>query len=1799
MKLLTEISKEYSIRLARHKLKFCKIYPLTELDEIILELLYLHKGHLGFNELGELLGFAVYDCPSEKNYYDKAEVSILEDLLETLQRYHLLTVGAAADIQREIQCTPLGSQALINKKKRLFFEGTITLPEHYLIEITEKENAYFPFKKFGINSIIKNSKECDPYEILDSTEENELLLALARNNIDDKSIEQPQIELSEINEEVIGYNQKTLNATISLLDTYIAQKLAYELDGISSPELYEFINPTCNTDVYNTWLIEARYQSYLESSKQFSSEGLVEFKSVADWSKILHDKRLEWNSQLLELLSDEEIASSQIWTIISENASHDLITENITKYRNLWNWFRLTERLSFSFILDHANDFDWDFDALVSKVGSDDIQNLLEKLDNDDSISDWPLVTARVSFEFLKENLKKYPWDLHLVTKESNPAAAQLIHENFDLDWDWSFIASNWPAHIILDNYEKLWDRLNLRSFLIRLLRDANEFETLMSSNHHIKLLSKTISDSGITFSTTDDVILNETTLAFLDNNNLLFWGEGNISGIEGNPNLIWDEPIFKKYNHKVKSEKGSASVSASIPSFEIIDANPDFPWDFALISKRKNLDWNIEIIEAYKESLPPQNLLTHLSASFVSDNLQFFINWLSQLDELCVLGKFISQQFSFSQIQIWAERLIIHKVSVNWDSVLRLYSEEMLADIAIHLQESTADLPFPDGFQSYLTRNCNVEFILENPDLSWDWNYLTENRLDESQLGNEDFRFEHAEQLYWPYILQNIVSVEDLSDLDALTRFAAAISKAPTEIIKESWEVITGNIRRHKLWEFIPKTEKFDVFHWDWDMISSMDNLEISRDFLNKYKDRLNWNLLSHNTFLNKFFLYDSLVYKTTRDWINRCLEYLNTYQEYWDFHSLSKVEELTCNVTIILQFEERWDWNTLSSANNFLTYKNKETGEIEYHKSRLRKFSKNINWSILSKRYDVKLDTNLLSEFSNEDWDWSLLSAHPKFEINQKFIEKNSEKELDYQALTNHPKLRLNKKLLLKLHNKDWDFNSLSIKHWIDNEIILGSLDREWNWTSLSENNSLIPDLNLLKVFEGKDDINWKSVVENPDLHITLDTVKILDGLPDFNGACWNILSIHPKLDFDQHPELLYNYRNAWNWVSLVEGQKLDFNNLELLRKYENYLDWGHLSRQEQFKPTVEVLSQYKHKLDWRAITEKVVLSNTLLDQFKDYLNWSYISESDAIKFTPELIEQFKLKWDYYKLKENVALSYESRSKVSEIIHNIPELEFYFKLKEQGSKWSGYIYHFTHIQNATKIIQSQTILSRNKAHDIADAAGTVVQRRGTSHDYARFYYRPQTPTQYYNECLGADIDLRNFDQAQKLGLPKCPIPVFFRFNLQEVLLTMKDKCYISNGNMQTNWAKENPISQMMSSFTFKDLYSTIFDTSDNDWRTYIRYSQQEFLVKDHFDFSNLRDVQIIVRSNEDRDQLKALLERDEFARKIIVDNPSIDVFHYGNKKIEYSYRDGILSVNTDYKGDGIHHGEIHLDFFSETPYDIINGQVINIIDKRIVAYPGLTVKIPESASFQLLFHDDRKDESWQIFTNQGATSKKTCEALPVHLSFTSSIDSFLEQFPSYSEIYHSKVRHYTLYQHTQLVCEQFEKYFKPTFKEADPDLFKFFLIVHDIGKPAAFKSGNKIHQHKFTVEELNRIWPETPFSSSNLELLKALASGDPIGEFMQDQREVDDVKNYLTYHSKKASIPIEKLFHLFIIYYQCDTAAYTADAGGIKFLEHLFEYDGNMKRFDTDEGILKFSESYRFKYDKLKEYILHGDRV
>ena len=112
----------------------------------------------------------------------------------------------------------------------------------------------------------------------------------------------------------------------------------------------------------------------------------------------------------------------------------------------------------------------------------------------------------------------------------------------------------------------------------------------------------------------------------------------------------------------------------------------------------------------------------------------------------------------------------------------------------------------------------------------------------------------------------------------------------------------------------------------------------------------------------------------------------------------------------------------------------------------------------------------------------------------------------------------------------------------------------------------------------------------------------------------------------------------------------------------------------------------------------------------------------------------------------------------------------------------------------------------------------------------------------------------------AQRLGSPKCPMPVFFEFNLREILNLCIEKCYYSTGNMQSDNSQIISIIDNPNRLNTQYLYSTIEDGLD----IYKSYSQQEFLVKNELDFSCLKNFRIICYDEEQAAILKAQLGDD-----------------------------------------------------------------------------------------------------------------------------------------------------------------------------------------------------------------------------------------------------------------------------------------------------------------------------------------------
>lgn len=199
-------------------------------------------------------------------------------------------------------------------------------------------------------------------------------------------------------------------------------------------------------------------------------------------------------------------------------------------------------------------------------------------------------------------------------------------------------------------------------------------------------------------------------------------------------------------------------------------------------------------------------------------------------------------------------------------------------------------------------------------------------------------------------------------------------------------------------------------------------------------------------------------------------------------------------------------------------------------------------------------------------------------------------------------------------------------------------------------------------------------------------------------------------------------------------------------------------------------------------------------------------------------------------------------------------------------------------------------------------------------------------------------------------------------------------------------------------------------------------------------------------------------------------------------------------------------------------------------------------------------------------------------------------------------SQYYDTRVRHYTLKQHTQLVCSEYEKHFNSIELPIDKALFATLLVLHDIGKPQAYKDGNKSLQHTYTpkiIQSIDINWQNHNFSAQEKNIIITFTHQDSLGEYMQDKKSVNQTIIEIKQIADEINMSIEDTFYLLSIYYQCDVASYTQDAGGLFFLEKMFEYKDGKKLFDSQNQMLSFSKPYQIKYNQLKDKIFTSNHT
>lgn len=1338
------------------------------------------------------------------------------------------------------------------------------LTEYNLIVVNEKEQK-IQLTEFGQESI--QSKLKYKYYFA-TTELNENQTATGENfGFSFKNVFDLENRLSHERE----FKEQTLE------NPEIQQKLQFQLFG---------------NDIYKGEIVEL-----------YESEPRISYKTITLQSEITaFDNSLE----LSIFISGANKPEVQFLIGLPENAEfkskllrqgmyHHILSvkksiskQDIETYIDLWNWKELASNSKLDwndqniFELFRENGDGGIWSIISEKAPIESIKSVLEKYAD---YWNWTTLTERFDDEFIKEQIEIFDWDFEeLSYKETELVTSILSNSNLkEKGWDWNYLSKNLPDKFIEEHIEDFpWDFYVITEsknevFKNTFIKYCDKLETLISKNWNWKFVSEEIN------------------LNFLHKN---------ISGLASK--LNWHTVLNRFFVNEELTAKClnydsfKSLLKQHLPENFVV-AHQKYFWTPDLIDffenqnliqwetqkyingfdTNENVEWNKSIFQKYHNRITTESGFLNVSRQISDYNMieefpDFTWNWegISQNKKLISNATFIENAFvgnlSFSSYLLWNEILSQSTFEIEfWNQNLEPFYK--VTDSKKQIQ-----------FWKSLTRKETLEYVFANKHFPWDWSFVTENSSEEIILDSyeDDELFEKwdweiatqkidketileyledfAQYIDWKYLINEVLTEENELAIDKqLPKIAACLTAVDMEKREEFWKDLTAKFPFETLFPLVEATNQLDVFEWDWNYISNHKNFPTDIRTLKQFREKINWTLFSECSAIQQKFNPDN--WDNGIQWFSNVDRYLQQFEDYWNWQVLSQNKNINYNRLLLQKYKnENWDWDYLSEFGGFLTEQKRDKSNKKYLEKVVKQFSK-IKFEILSKRKDIKIDSGLILSNKDKNWDWKGLSENEKAEISNELILELKDKNWDWKALSKRKKIEFSNETLIQLLDRDWDWNYLSENENIDFnvEFIEKTKAKSWNWISVSRHKSFVPTIEILSLTKDLD-LDWEYISQ----HSSLNPTK----------------------------EILAKFENKWDWQSITENPQINFDDIGFIERFSD-------------------------KWNWRFICEsgKLTLNKEILNKFKEHLEWSLISSNTNIQFTREIIQEFKQYWNWSILKENKRVEELLGSYVTDEINKNATLNFIDKIEQQWSEWKGSVYHFSHIDNAVEIIKNRKIQSRNKANIKGDAAGNVVHRRGDAHDYARFYFRPQTPTQFYNEFLGKNITdgyethgnwISWYEKARGLGFPKCPIPIFFKFSLKEILFKYEKKCCVSNGNMQADSTQFNSIEQMLDKFNFDYLYSNMsYDKEHN--RKYMNYSQQEFLVKDELFFNDLFDFEIICPSEADRTLLKNLLgnEYKDIFSKIVVDRR---YYNNENPRVRIEEEDSELHISTNFNGEG-----------------------------------------------------------------------------------------------------------------------------------------------------------------------------------------------------------------------------------------------------------------------------------------------------
>ena len=1638
--------KAFPLKSRSCHIKYYEENAMSSFDRLICTLLYKQDDYsLNVISLGYKLGFDLDDDALNNCFYDEAENNIFKKILEEVEGWGLIKIDN--DI---VSLTALGLISFSNNYKYRFYEAdTDCLEFPSLFSVDGNQISLFPFfEELGEKCVITHCKtieysdDCADYI---NSEKKSLLIQNLQLQTDLHCVifeaelhSSPHIGIVPTNLEVELYEKDKLYT------------IAFIHNGNYCERLNQIFNASVNSKVKDNKVEWALYSKIMnDKDAHLTYELLSPFEDILEIEKLIQDKRIVWEDyKLLQLII--QYCDADNWHALSKYCDPHVLEGIVDKYSDFLDWSELTIRLNDDFLIKYHSKYPWVPQLLIARepVNAELIKHFLVNYNfpdgKDDGEWEWDEIIPVLGFDFISQHISCIPFNLSSLTKEHDENIINLIKEHPEASWDWHYISSDYPLDFVLENVDTFSSYLLLPILIDRVFTDVS-YSKKGADSQSLRRVVKTAQSKSHNYLNVNEkpYIWSDKVIDFFENSNLLFW-EGGLyqRGFVYNRSLVWDNVFFSKYYQKLTLEDSFNYISSRLADNSAVDEHPEFPWNWDVLARNKVVYDDVHFVKSHINQLNASLILLNCSSNLIEDYF-YLLKANSLMSEDTALRLKITDSVSVDFIR--------KNISCPWDwsnVTRRVYKTIKIDAIG---NEDWRD-KWDWNFLSEKLSDSNIIDYAEKYADKWNWLIILR-RLDQEYLTQPDvlLRLLHifvslddAKQ-EWGY-LSNVLPVETIieyiDDYSSCWAWDKVLQRITVELmLKENvldklqsvlvdlenrdylWSIITGRFDTQQLIEAISIYSE-DKYLWNYDDLYSRPTF-VAKDYLDNHVDLVKWSAFSSSSSVNKMF-EKSKSKKTRSLWLRIFRDYLEKSEYLWDYSSLSHLGNIL-EEPRLLQLNKEWDWDYISEQAKWINT-DKENNYF------FLKFIDKFSFEKLSSRDDINLSEDIIKKYDSKyQWNWHALTENTSINYSLDFIRN--------------------------FNDKPWHWDIISKRDDLTMSFIIEHRDKGWDWYEVTSKALFKPSVELLTHVElNGGQVNWDSISDNPNLPLTV--IKKYQ-----TSVNWDILIGHNPKFFD------------------IAETLVDF-----VKEYLRYIPWDKLNR----------------RID-------VNIKNDLLEAFPSYVDWSNASKSQSIDFTIELVKRYEDKWYWHELSKNLKFREDIPNYESVFNSKVKIVKFLSRFDTVGHK--PYIYHFTHFYNAIDIIKSRKILSRDRASELGllryDSAGSVVMCSYLAHPYARFYFRPCTPTQYYNEALGADSQLgemgygrpiydeitgekhfpfvwkSKYAKALNLGLPKCPIPVFFRFDIEEVLSKMPELCFYSDRNMQSN----NPcIYKILDNPDYLDveyLYDTMseakarakrrggYDSSAID--QYKKYSQQEFLVKSEFNFTNLHSLLIICYDSKYTEMLKKIFKDDPISEKIVDDWTIPEVlFERENRSIYLKQQINSFSLSSNFEDE--YYYRIKSAFLSKIDFDLSSAHVFKESADELML-SGIIKWNKTDYPFEVFFVDpNARTQEWLIYSNSNMSTSGSTKFKMDHQvdrlinSFVSTMESIPIQlskdlfYPHMVNSYHGIAHTSRVLLASYLLCNTIEM------SEQEKNACCLAAIIHDLGK----RSDREGAEHGFNSMEL-----------------------------------------------------------------------------------------------------------------------------